>query len=59
MGCSGSRNGDDIFEREYRSCHKNSGELNGILNKLNFNQENVNPKKVSEILKKKDLILIC
>lgn len=56
MGCSGSRNGDDVFEREYRSCLKNSGELNGILSKLNFNQENTNPKKVSEILKKKDLI---
>lgn len=56
MGCSGSRIGDDNFEREFRSCSKNCGELDQTLNKLNFNPDQINAKKNSEILKKKDLI---
>jgi hypothetical protein len=56
MGCSGSRIGDDNFEKEYKSISKNSGELDQILNKLNFNVDQLNPKKISEFSKKKDLI---
>lgn len=56
MGCSGSRIGDDNFEREYRTCSKNCSELDHTLKKFNFNADQLNSKKVSEILKKKDLI---
>jgi len=56
MGCSGSRMGDDNFEKEYKACSKNCSELEKILNKLNFNVDQLDPKKISEISNKKDLI---
>jgi len=56
MGCSGSRVGDDNFEREFKLCSKHCGELDQLLNKLNFDPDQLNAKKVTEVLKKKALI---
>lgn len=57
MGCSGSRIGDDAFEKEYRNGQQSLNEVEKILNKIGANtEEPTSQKKLNEINKKKETI---